>query len=165
MPELIALATAKLAESGLTPADAVALKIDLLDAPAVQSLIDVAMPALRFTYHTLDGAPRDDLYRLRTLGPPPVGAFGEQANPPRYSQPKGSPVGIYYPQNCSMSWRQVAASADVSLVLPRGSSRRQPGVRPESSRWLLGVCGVGVAARKGLASCPTWRRSRGVGAR
>jgi hypothetical protein len=129
MPELIALATAKLAESGLTPADAVALKIDLLDAPAVQSLIDVAMPALRFTYHTLDGAPRDDLYRLRTLGPPPVGAFGEQANPPRYSQPKGSPVGIYYPQNCSMSWRQVAASADVSLVLTEGELKAAAGCK------------------------------------
>ena len=125
----IDLARAKLLESALDLNDAERLGIDLLEAAATQALNGVAMPALRFAYHRIDGVPRTDLYRLRVLGSPPVGAFGAVQQPPRYFQPKGSPVGVYYAQNVPRPWSEIAADPEVSLVITEGELKAAAGCK------------------------------------
>lgn len=132
------LASAKLAESALDLNDARVLGIDVLDVTQVRPLVGVAMPALRFSYHRLNGEPRDDLFRLRVLGPPPVGAFGEQLQPMRYWQPIGSPVGVYYAQNLPRPWAEVAASPDVPLVITEGELKAAAGCKAGIATLALG---------------------------
>lgn len=129
MTTALELACAKLAESALDLDDARILGLDVLEAAQVHALTGVTMPGLRFNYRRLDGALRADIYRVRVLGPPPPGAFGEQKQVTRYWQPPGSPVACYYAQNAPRPWAEIAANADIPLIITEGEFKAAAGCK------------------------------------
>jgi hypothetical protein len=115
---LAALVTAKLASSGLTPADGQLLGIEALSADALQRLLPTApaVPALKLVYYSARGQARRDVYRVRVLEAP-RGAFGEVGDV-RYLQPAGSPPAAYLPRG--VPWTTILDDASQRLVLTEG---------------------------------------------
>ncbi len=91
------LSQAKLAESGLTGADARKLRMKALTGAAVQKLDPTfkAYPALQIPYFNLQGK-ATDFFRIRYLGE--LNGFDAlRAKSVRYAQPSDSPPGVYLP--------------------------------------------------------------------
>jgi len=142
------LAAQKLAESGLTAADARKLGIAVLKPAQTKQLFDRHdRSGLKFVYHDpTTGAERTDVYRVRLLGPEPAGAFGEKSEKPlRYLQPADSPPAAYFPS--IIDWRAVFADADRTVLITEGE--------------LKAACAAKLGfACIGLGGVDSWRSTR-----
>ncbi len=123
---LIELATAKLASSGLTLADAEQLGIVPLTGAQTAALHPTfrAVRSLHIAYYGPDRAPLNDwthaapFYRLRYLEQDPSFAMLTDRKPIRYVQvPQTVPVA-YYPR--TIDWAPLCQSVDAPLILTEG---------------------------------------------
>lgn len=117
--DVLGLAKAKLASSGLTTKIAKALGIKILTAKATSELYPRAplAPSLQLVYHDAAHKPRPDIYRLRVLAPP-KGDFGTERTDIRYLQPPGTPPAAYFP--AVTDWPAVLANPQAPIVITEG---------------------------------------------
>ena len=120
------LGEAKLALSGLTPADAKILAIDCLSAQQTARLSTTFKPlcSLRLNYLDHQGRPLTDwpggrpFYRLRYLEIATDFNTLTNEKPPRYAQePNTAPV-IYYPAN--QDWEPIVQTPSYPLIITEG---------------------------------------------
>ena len=116
--DLVALATAKLASSGLTPVDAAALGIEVMNAEATFELVGVSAPALLLVYYDSVGERREDTCRARLLELPPPGPFGEVRKDLRYLQPSHAPPAAYFPK--IVPWVEVSHDPERTVIITEG---------------------------------------------
>lgn len=117
------LAEAKLQSSGLTLADAKALGIDVLGPDDTAALGQPTLPALRFNYYDMSGAPMKDwpgadrppFYRLRFLEvKKDFNAMNPDAKPLRYVQPAGTMCCAYFPR--TQDWAAAFAPGEPIII-------------------------------------------------
>jgi hypothetical protein len=126
-PSTRALALERLAESGLSEADAETLGIEALDGTAVARLAPnfENRPALKLPYFARDGKALTAFpswpafFRVRYLGDPPP-SFSDQTTekPKRYAQPSETGVCAYLPQ--SLDWDAIAKDVAHPIVITEG---------------------------------------------
>lgn len=120
-----ALATEKLAESGLTLEDAKTLHIAIYDGAEVAAtgVTSFALPGLLFNYmdpwkpgEPLRPRPKHDGFkRVRFLGAAPTGASGKAI---RYVQAKDSGCCAYFPTN--MDWSEIRNDTNCPVIFTEG---------------------------------------------
>jgi hypothetical protein len=88
----------KLAASDITPAEAKKAGIHQLTAKEMaEQFPNRNGPSFKIPYRNIDGSIRADMYRVRHLGKPKRGAFGETAEElPKYTQPAGTRPAAYF---------------------------------------------------------------------
>lgn len=114
------LAIDKLSESSLDLKDAKHLGIELLTAAKTKQLFSKqAVPSLKLNYFDANGKKRNDVYRVRLLGPPQPGAFGEIPDKPlRYLQLPDSAPAAYFPK--SIKWSQILKDPETTIYITEG---------------------------------------------
>lgn len=146
----------RLAASGLTPADAATLRLELLDATAVAALGEahfLAAPAFRLPYHDPRGEPTG-FYRLRYLK---VDGFaGLRRKPPRYTQPARAIAGVYLtPMTFSgLGWAEIFADPGVSLLITEGELKAIAACRAGFPTLGLGGVDMWRATKRGVPFLP-----------
>ena len=125
---LSAVALTKLASSGLDADDAALLKLRSLEVAETVALTGLAhetRPGLLIPYfNPLNGAPltcgpRAPFWRLRYLGDPTRGEFGEQKKERRYTQSNATGVCAYFPTNVP-DWAALVADVSTPLLITEG---------------------------------------------
>ena len=123
------LAEAKLASSGLTWAQGIALGLEVLEPEATAALSKSfkALPALKLPYFDpRTGQPLrpqpgwPPFYRLRYLKTATDFAAVAAAKPLRYTQPLESGVCAYFPRLPDLDWKVILADPDIPLILTEG---------------------------------------------
>ena len=101
----------KLAESGLTEADAKQRGVHLLVNGEAQELIGRHRIGIMIPYYATDGKPKPESYRVRVLG----------ANPkPKYKQPPGKVMGTPVYFDPSFPWKDFTNDVKKPLVITEG---------------------------------------------
>jgi len=115
---------AHLASSGLTPADAKALRLKWLTPAAATTLLQTTFPletgGIHFPYFALDGSIDPAVCRVRLLPDP---ANGVDPNTPtfRYLQPPGTPPRVYFPR--TVDWATLAKDTTARIVITEGEKK------------------------------------------
>jgi hypothetical protein len=128
--ELRRLFNARLAESGLTAADAKRLRFTVLNASALSKL-DRAFASrggFKLPYFHLDGSVNRSFYRVRYLEAP--SGFASNIDPKkqrRYAQPVNSGVSIYLPPY--LKWDALARDPQRAVVLTEGEMKAAKATR------------------------------------
>jgi hypothetical protein len=120
--EVYGLMIDDLARSGLTAADAKAMRL----VPYLRDEDPEIFPpgaGYRIPYFTREGAPRSDMYRYRFVEDTRKKGFGAlgSAKSRRYTQPSGSPPGVYWPPFAD--WVRIAEDPSVQLVITEGEKK------------------------------------------
>jgi hypothetical protein len=157
--DAVTLATAKLAESGLSSEAFETLKMEALPAAATARLARgfAAVPSLLIPYFGVDGK-RTSFFRARYLASPPPSFKGE---PPKYAQPSGSGVAAYLPP--TVAWAQVARDPRVDLFVTEGELKAAAAAYAGLPTIGLGGVFNFQSAKDGVAFLPEleaidWRR-------
>jgi hypothetical protein len=114
---------AKLAESGITQEVAKLAKFKLYTAEQVASKLPKLFPnnlgGFQLPYFSMEGK-MNCHYRFRFLEQPGgwIGATDKKV--PRYSQPVGSRIDVYWPQIPGMPWKVIADNPEVPLIITEG---------------------------------------------
>lgn len=113
------LAREKLADSDLTVDDAQTLGIESLTAAQTKKLYSAAQQeSLKINYYDLQGNQQKKIYRLRLLGDPPVGAFGEQEKGLRYRQAPNTSVAAYFAK--TIPWGDIVNDTTHKILITEG---------------------------------------------
>lgn len=112
---------ADLDRSGLTEEDAGLMRLRTCregELPEIQPPGDGYV----IPYFTVDGRVNPALYRYRYLGDPRKG-FARLANGKvrRYTQPAGTPPGVYWPPG--QNWQQLIAEVGIPLIITEGEKK------------------------------------------
>lgn len=125
---------AKLSESGLTLDDAKQLGLEFYDNGATLDPGFDPCPGIRFWYKEMDGSPmvtrkgEGGFWRVRQLPGPKAGfdaqttgkdADGKKKKDNRYLQPKGTRVGVYFP-DIGIDWLDVGLDPAQSIIITEG---------------------------------------------
>lgn len=146
------LARARLAESGLSPADARELKVSALTAQQTVALSAQfkAYPSLKIPYFTLDGKVTD-FYRLRYLGE--MNGFDAlRKKQLRYVQPADTPPGVYLPP--LGDWSAIAKDAGRTILVTEGEFKSACGCRNSYPTIGLGGVWSWKSAARGIGFLP-----------
>lgn len=162
--KLLGTYEAKLAASGLTPADARRLDFSLLSAVAVARLgagFDARRAGFTLPYHDAAGAPTG-FFRLRYLEPP-SGFARFAARPQRYAQPAGSAPALYLPR--LVAWAPLLADASVHLLVTEGELKAAAATKAGFPTLGLGGVDAWRSAKRGYELLPglkaiAWRGRR-----
>jgi hypothetical protein len=166
-------ALAKLASSGLTPADARALGIAFLPAFQVHALHESFEPvdALHLTYTNpatgagfVDLPARPPFYRLRYLRPPAT-SFGEQDKRRRYTNEPGFMVHAYFPTAPDVDWPALLADPSEPLFITEGELKAAKATLEGFPTIGLGGVDSFASAARGVRLLPeleaiTWAKRR-----
>jgi hypothetical protein len=146
MPNLRKLAEADLARSGLGPKTIRSLGMEVLTAKQVARLDPSFKPlgALKINYYDPAGRPTGH-YRLRYLETNHSIASATKAGTPRYVQPTGSPLAVYFTKG--VAWEKVLADPSETLHLTEGEKKAAVG------------CGAGFSVL-GLGGVWSWKSSK-----
>lgn len=111
-----------LARSGLTNADAQVMRLEPMPKGALPEILPPGA-GYRIPYFTLEGVVRTDVYRYRYLEDTRGKGFAVLGSKKarRYSQPSGSPPGVYWAP--FTRWDLVAADPKVPLVVTEGEKK------------------------------------------
>lgn len=154
-PTVAALVAAKLAESGLTPADGKRLGMRWLTAAETRKLDPTFLtyPALRLAYHDFTGRPTG-FYRIRYLGD--LNGFDAlRKKLPRYVQPSDTTSEVYYPAAVGHDWAHLAADASVALFITEGELKAACACKAGYPTLGLGGVWSWKSAKRGLPFLPS----------
>lgn len=146
LDDVVALARAKWASSGLSDDDAAKLRFRVLSPEETAAAVGAkhALPSLLLPYFNLDGT-EAEFYRVRFLAQPTTGFGAQVAKPQRYAQRPGSFIGVYFPP--VVDWAKVALDSAEDLVITEGELKAAC------------ACVHGVACL-GLGGVDSWRSAK-----
>ncbi|RYY90409.1 MAG: DUF3854 domain-containing protein [Chitinophagaceae bacterium] len=127
--DVATLATAYLAERGITLEQARAAGMEVLPTAVIAHPSLANHPAIGILYSKHDGSPvtwndrgtERDYERVRYLGD--VLPLDKKGKPTRFSQPGGSPVRAYFPQGVGLNWLDIAADATLPVLIAEGEMK------------------------------------------
>lgn len=120
--ELFDKMIADLARSNLTGDDAELMRLEVFERGALEEILPPGA-GYRIPYFDREGNLRTDMYRYRFLEDTRKKGFGAlgSAKARRYSQPAGSPPGVYWPP--FTAWHQIVADEAIPIIVTEGEKK------------------------------------------
>lgn len=147
----LSFAKAKLASSGISLEDAVALGMSVVRADNLDQAFK-PVRALHIPYHDVDGR-YSEFFRIRYLEDMP--GFGAQlAKPQRYAQRAGTLNWVYLPRLPLIDWEKVSADATEPLLITEGELKAACACLHGFSTIALGGVSVWQSRKKGVPLLP-----------